>query len=634
MSLRISLAKTVISFIVLALLFASYQIMLASGENSEPKVIMLRLEDVGPGGEYSNMDQLGKLRTVLEYLAEQGVHYQIGVIPRWVNYGENGLSYSRSLDQMGDLYTESLVAVLKKAASDGAVIGMHGFTHQVGETKRADGHQESGIGNEFNVPDVPETLSPAFAAQRMTEGLKIFDAVGIKPAFWETPHYHGAVAQYPAFASQFGIIYENEITQPSQTEIHLKTDINSLSGAKTRGVAYVPTPYSYIPYNKDEKLILDQLGKTDKLPSFFYHAFLEFKFLQPVADENGTQLYRNGLPEYAYPDKSKTNLQRLIAAIKERGYTFRSLLDEVPFTPWSELPAGTITRNTRLGDTTGDGQTDTVVWRDQGQVEVRPGSYTGKRNDPLPAAELWAQVPKQKGDLFSLKDANGDGAADLWVIRAAGQLELYLAANGSYTLSGTWKLPELPALSAAQVLQQRGGGFTLAVVTANGAQLIPYIKQPNGEWKRGEEKRGRVADYRSMQLLTDKQTGADQLSYCRKTGNSCIRLEVLPGENTWTAERREISLAGGMGDKQLAGDFNGDGLEDMLIWNDSDRRVTLYRQDEEGGYNKFSTLGPWGLEGARPLVMDLDGDGRSDLALMEPDGSLDTAISFQMQQEY
>ena len=136
-----------------------------------------------------------------------------------------------------------------------------------------------------------------------------------------------------------------------------------------------------------------------------------------------------------------------------------------------------------------------------------------------------------------------------------------------------------------------------------------------------------------MQLLTDKQTGADQLSYCRKTGNSCIRLEVMPGENTWTAERREISLAGGMGDRQLAGYFIGDGLEYMLVWNDSDRRVTLYRQDEEGSYNKFSTLGPWGLEGARPLVMDLDGDGRSDLALMEPDGSLDTAISFQMQQE-
>ncbi|WP_181592495.1 DUF2334 domain-containing protein [Paenibacillus sp. YN15] len=631
MSLRISLAKIAVSFIALSLLFASYQMMLASGENSEPKVIMLRLEDVGPGGEYSNMDQLGKLRTVLEYLAQQGVHYQIGVIPRWVNYSEEGLTYSRSLDQLGDLYTESLVAILKNAAKEGAVIGMHGFTHQAGETKRADGHQETGIGNEFNVADMPETAAPAFAEQRVTEGLKIFDAVGITPAFWETPHYHGAVEQYPVFASQFGIIYENEITQPSQTEIHLKTDINKGAGARTRGVAYVPTPYSYIPYNKDEKLITDQLGKTDKLPSFFYHAFLEFKFLQPVVDENGTQVYRNGLPEYAYPEKSKTNLQRLITAIKDRGYTFQSLLDEVPFTPWSELPAGTMGRNTRLGDATGDGQADAVIWQEQGQVEVRPGSYRGKRSDPLPAAAVWAQIPKQKGDLFSLKDANADGSADLWVIRAAGQLELYLAGSGIYSLSGTWKLPELPALSAVQVLRQRDGGFALAVVTANGAQLIPYTKQ-NGEWKRGEEKRGRVADYRTMQLIADKQTGADRLAYCRKTGNACIRLEVLPGGDSWTAERREIPLSGGMGDRQLAGDFNGDGLEDMLIWHDSDRRVSLYRQDADGNYAKLSSLGPWGLEGARPAAMDLDGDGRTDLALVEPDGSLDTAMSFQMRE--
>ncbi|MDF2923258.1 MAG: repeat protein [Paenibacillaceae bacterium] len=629
MNLRISLAKIAVSFIVLTLLFASYQIMLASGENSEPKIVMLRLEDVGPGGEYSNMDQLGKLRTVLEYLAQQGVHYQIGVIPRWVNYSEQGLTYSRSLDQLGDLYTESLVAILKSASQEGAVIGMHGFTHQVGETKRADNHQETGIGNEFNVADVPETATPAFAVQRLAEGLKIFDTVGLAPSFWETPHYHGAVAQYPVFASQFGIIYENEITQPSQTDIHLKTDTNKWSGAQTRGAAFVPTPYSYIPYNKDDKLIMDQLGKTDKLPSFFYHPFLEFKFLLPVQGEFGTQIYRNGLPEYAYPEKSKTNLQRLITNIKARGYTFRSLHDVVPFTPWSELPAGTMGSNTRLGDATGDGQADAVTWRDQGQVEVRPGSYRGKRNDSLPAATVWAQITKQKGDLFSLKDANEDGTADLWVIRAVGQLEMYLADKGKYIHSGTWKLPDLPALSAAQVLRQRSGGFSLAVVTANGAQLIPYTKQ-DGEWKRGEGRRGRVADYRAGQVVTDKETGADHLAYCHRTGNSCIRLEVLPGSNSWTAERTEVSLSGGMGDRQLAGDFNGDGLEDMLIWDDSDRRVSLYRQDADGSYNKLSSLGPWGLKGTRPVAVDLDGDGRTDLALLEPDGSLDTAMSFQM----
>lgn len=629
MSLRLSFVKIILSFIALTLLFASYQLVLASGEHSEPKVILLRLEDVGPGGEYSNMDQLGKLRAVLEFLAAQGVHYQIGVIPRWVNYSSEGLSYSRSLDQMGDLYTESLAAILKQAAEEGAVIGMHGFTHQVGETKRADGHQESGIGNEFNVADLPETAAPAFAEARMTEGLKIFDAVGITPAFWETPHYHGAVAQYPVFASHFGIIYENEITQPSQTEVHLKTDANTYSGAPSRGVAYVPTPYSYIPYNKDEKLILDQLGKTDKLPSFFYHAFLEFKYLQPVVDDEGNQIYRGGVPEYAYPEKSKTNLQRLITAVRDRGYTFYSLNDEVPFTPWSGLPAGTMGKNTRLADVTGDGQADTVVWKDDGKVEVKPGSYRGKRNDVLPAAQAWAQIPKAKGDLFSLKDANGDGNADLWAVRAAGQLELYLAGSGKFALSGTWKLPDLPAMSAVQVMRQRGGSFALAVVTANEAQLLPYTMQ-NGEWKRGEEKRGRVADNRAIQLVKNRETGADQLVYFRKTGNACIRLEVLPGDSAWTVEREDFSIPG-MGDRQLLGDFNGDGREDLLIWNNSDRRISIYRQNEDGGFEKHSSLGPWGLEGARPYAVDLDGDGRVDLALAEPDGSLDAELSFQMQ---
>ncbi|MNC64422.1 hypothetical protein D3C75_1146220 [compost metagenome] len=68
----------------------------------------------------------------------------------------------------------------------------------------------------------------------------------------------------------------------------------------------------------------------------------------------------------------------------------------------------------------------------------------------------------------------------------------------------------------------------------------------------------------------------------------------------------------------------------MLIWNDSDRRVSVYRQDADGNYAKLSSLGPWGPEGARPVAVDLDGDGRMDLALLEPDGSLDTALSFQL----
>jgi hypothetical protein len=628
MILRLSFTKVLLCFLMLSIILTFYHMLMASGEQSEPKAVLLRLEDVGPGGEYSNMDQLGKLRAVLEYLGEQGVHYQIGVIPKWVNYSADQNIYDKSLDQTGDLYVDALVRLLRNAADSGAVIGMHGYTHQVGEVKRQDGHQESGIGNEFNVEGLPLTQSPGFAEERLTEGLRIFEASGLKPAFWETPHYHGAAEQYPVFSSHFGILYENELSVPNQTAVHLKTDLNTHSGAVSRGAAYVPTPYSYIPYNKDEKLILDQLGKTDRLPSFFYHAFLEFKHLVPVTDANGEQLYRDGMPEYRYPDRSKTNLQKLIVSIKERGYRFYSLMDYVPFTPYSKLPAGTAVKGTKLEDVTGDGQLDTVQWKNNGVVEVRAGEYRGWRNDPQTEPRRWAVVPKQKGDLFTLKDANGDGKADLWIVRAAGLLELYRSEGESFTPAGSWKLPSLPALGEVHMMKQADGSLVLAVLSSNGAELIPYYLR-DGEWKQGKENRGRVAAYRSLQPAVNPVTGADQLVYCRKSSGACFRLEVEPGESEWSVDRQNVQLPS-TGDRQLVGDFNGDGLEDLLIWEETDRRATVYRQKADGSYIKLSSFGPWGMPGSKILTADLDGNGKLDIAVVEPDGSMDTALSYQM----
>lgn len=616
------------SFILLSLLVTSYQMLLASGEQSEPKAILLRLEDVGPGGEYSNIDQLGKLRAVLGYLQEHGVPYQIGVIPRWVNYSEQGLSYERSLDDQGDLYTDSLVRLLKQAADQGAVIGMHGYTHQVGQGKRADGHQETGIGNEFDVADLPETSSPSFAEERLAKGLKIFKAAGLPLGFWETPHYHGAAAQYPVFASHFGLLYENKHGQASQPDLQMSTESNLSQGAGSRGAAYVPTPYSYIPYNKDEQLILNQLGKTDRLPSFFYHAFLEFKHLLPVTDESGEQVYKDGLPEYRYPDKSKSNLQKLIVSIHERGYEFYSLYDYAPFTPWTQLSAGIWSQGAKLGDATGDGQLDTVVWQQgTGKVTVAPGQYRGDRDAAQPERETWATLPRQKGDLFSVKDGDGDGKADLWIVRASGQLELYLSDGHNFKSSGKWKLVSLPELSAIYMMKQADGHLVLAALTKDGTELIPYYDEA-GVWKSGKSTTGRPAAYRSLQQVVNPETGADQLAYCRKGTGNCARLEVTAGSDQWTVDRQSIALPH-YGDRLLLGDYNGDGREDVLVWEDNGRKATVYRQNEAGSYAKLSSMQPWGISGARPFTADFDGNGKLDLGLIEPDGTVDTGLSYQ-----
>lgn len=624
----VSFIKIAVCFVLLSSVWSLYYLVEAFGENSEPKAVLLRLEDVGPGGEYSTEDQLGKLRAVLEMLRDKGVRFQIGVIPKWVNYTDAGLSYERSLDQGSDSYIQAFVKLLKEVELGGAVIGMHGFTHQAGTVKRQDGHQESGIGNEFNETGLPETAGTDFAEARLKAGLEIFEAAGLKAAFWETPHYHSTPEQHRVFRSYFGIIHENAPDQPRQSFLYVHRERNSGYGAASWGAAYVPTPFSYIPYNKDENLILNQLGKSDRLPSFFYHAFLEFKHLVPVLDSDGQPVYRDGLPEYRYPDKNKSNLQKLIVAFRDRDYRFYSLLDYVPFVPWSGTGWAASGRPLKPGDATGDGQLDGVEWREgTGAVMVSAGSFRGMRNSPQPKPVQWASVSRQKGDAFALKDENGDGRADLWIVRASGKVELYRSTGSAFVLSGSWPLEDGQPLEDLFALKRADGTVILAGLFAGGTQLLPIAKE-GPVWKAGEPLKGRAASFRSLQAVRNGETGADQLAYCRRDTGVCFRLEPAEGRTKWTVTREEPELPH-TGDTLKLGDFNGDGLEDVLLWSESGRVGTVYRRTPEGDLVKLSSFGPWGEPGARLVVADFDGNGKADIAAAEPDGSLDLALSFQ-----
>ncbi|WP_438445932.1 DUF2334 domain-containing protein [Gorillibacterium sp. sgz5001074] len=626
MRVRVSLMKIVLSFVFLSSSWSLYHLMVVSGESTGPRAVLLRLEDVGPGGEYGNAEQLGKLRAVFDYLHKEGVPFQVGVIPKWVNYSDTGLQYDKSIDQTSDPYIASFVQLLRDAETNGAVLGMHGYTHQAGTVKRADGHQESGIGNEMDEPGLPETSTREFAEARLQAGFKLFWEAGLEPAFWETPHYHSAAAQHDVFRSYFGIIYETMPGQPRQTAMMLHPGRNSGYGAATWGAAYVPTPYSYIPYNKDERLILDQLGKSDRLPSFFYHAFLEFKHLIPVLDEEGRQAVQDGLPLFKYPDQNKTNLQKLVAGFRDRNYNFVSLHDYVPFVPGPSAPAGLPGVPAKWADADGDGQLDGVQWQTgSGVVRVTPGQYRGLRNAAEPKSADWAVIPRSKGDLFTLKDENGDGRADLWIFRPAGQLELYRSTGASFIRARTWKVPAAE-LEELYMLKRKDGSLALAGSAANGSQLIPYWKQDDA-WKIGEPAKSRAGSFKGAQILEDP-AGGEQLVRCRKDTGICYRLELPAGKNKWNVTRQDPGLPR-TGEELKLGDFNGDGREDVLLWNGSGNLAVVYRQAEDGSYHLLFSFGPWGDAGAKPVVADFDGDGRDDLGAVEPDGRMDAALSRQ-----
>ncbi|UQZ86062.1 FG-GAP repeat protein [Paenibacillus konkukensis] len=625
-----------VSALVIFMMLASYHIRV-EGEATNPRFVMMRLEDIGPGGQYGSIDNLGKLRTVLEYLRDRHIAYHLAVIPRWLDFPPDGSRYDVSLDQKDNPYAAAYVKLLKQAVHDGAVLGMHGYTHQVGMVRRDDGHHESGIGNEFDEPGEASTTSAAFAEPRLAAGLDILRNAGLRPMFWESPHYRSTPEQDELFRSFFGLNYQADVQANRNASAAQYMNTRNLRyGEASLGSVYVPTPFDYIPYNKDEKMITDRLGKTNNLNSFFYHPFLEFKYLLPVTDENGEQVIRDGLPEYRYPDQDRSILQKLIASIRAKHYLFYTIEDYVPFTPsqsirWnapdSAQPAMGGQGRPMFADVTGDGQEDMIAWdRKSGLVTVAGGSFAGLRNEPQGAPAVWANVPYTNGSAAAVSGGIGGQRPSLWVVQPAGRLEKYVSDGRRFVLQSSWKT-EARSWASLQAYPQADGDMVLAGLSSDRMQL-------NGICiTKGEAKSLKPYKFKS-EWKTDIQShmqedGSRYVFLSRPDTVSGIVLSPDKAGWEWKAERIHLNVPYEDGEIRL-GDFNGDGKEDVLRYNPETSRYTVYLRKGDNEYQLLSTFGPWGKPGSRLIITDFDGNGKDDLGLFDrQDGYLDTALSFE-----
>lgn len=603
----------------------------AVGNDNRPKQIMLRLEDVGPGGQYEGAEQLGKLRAVLTLLKERDVQYQIAVIPRWKNIAKDGTKYDVSIDQTDNEYARSFASLLHSAVRSGAVIGMHGYTHQAGDVVRPDGHHESGIGDEFYVPDVAETLTTQFASRRVEEGAETFRRAGLFPYFWEAPHYRTLPEQDAVFRNYFGLHFQADVHLNANTlYTQYKTERNQGYGSPSLGSIYVPTPFSYIPYNRDSDIIMNQLDKSDKLPSFFYHPFLEFNHLIPVVDDQGEPVIQDGLPLYRYPATEKSNLQKLLTRLKDKGYSFVPITDYIPFVPAHSVKVGTgMEGAVSAADVTGDGQADVVVWdRKKGQVVVTSGQFRGLRNESSGTPKVWTQLPYAKGDSWTLLDDDGDGKADLWVMRTDGTLESYRSSGDGFVPARSWKTGK-QGWSAMYALKRSGGEWIIAGETADDNQLESF------SLKKGELKpmAPRPWDRRlPVRLVVGDLDGDGNESLLIPFPHSSRWIELSPDESSQKWKRRVLQLDIPTGEDGTVkiGDFNGDGKKDILFWNREDKKFAVYRQTGPLQFELSSRMGPWGHSNGELLVCDMNGDGRQDVAELDNGQPyIDMAMSFQ-----
>jgi hypothetical protein len=570
------------------------------------KMALIRLEDVNLG-TYKTRESLDKLEAIADYLYQEGVPFQVSLIPVYKDPGNN---VEISIGDTGNPQVRDFIKTIKYLQSKGGKIGLHGYTHQYQK-------EVTGSGFEFMDKGTLIYAKPDYAGERAVQALELMDRAGIPVDYWETPHYTATQEQYRVLSKYFGLIYD---PNPANKKFNNISSWDS-TGADNESVVFVPAPLLNVIKDKDVNRILTQLDKNDpvQLASFFFHPWLEFKSMYKMKAKEGYEFYAYETDSY---------LHRLIGGFKERGYRFVSVYDLIDFLPAQRLSGLSPVNGGILltGDVDGDGRCDfmsgdpaTGRWMVvSSRIErLIPRNNPQSFGQPEEWLNNWGQ-----GSLndFVIGDYNGDGKKDL-VCRDGDTGEIRVALS-----DGSKLIPQ----------QQPWSSFN----SPNGVKVFAgYFNKDNKEdllfWVQGENTAYAALSSGSSfstakMWLENWQDIADPLilsgdfsgdgkedlaALDRNTGNIKLALNNDMGFNTSVDENNwlENFVAGDMW-QVMTGDLTGDDIDDFLAYDSANGKWEFILSRERHFYRESWPLIYCKDQGGQVLAGDFNGDKKYDLA--------------------
>ncbi|HEY0427721.1 MAG TPA: VCBS repeat-containing protein [Pyrinomonadaceae bacterium] len=228
---------------------------------------------------------------------------------------------------------------------------------------------------------------------------------------------------------------------------------------------------------------------------------------------------------------------------------------------FSQMPLGVYYINAG-GDYEGDGQADLAVFRPNEQMWYLLYSS----NNQFQAIPFGLA-----SDKLVVGDFDHDGKSDI----TAFQVD-----NPDYPNLGVWKIRKSTDDSTVAIQWGLNGDIPLAMdIDGNNTSDLVVFRPSNGTW------------------------------YIQKMGDI-----IKPRSDTSQNVSRFRTIQwGAAGDKPLAGDFNADGRDDIVVFRPSEGNWYIYDD-----FNKNYRIVHWGASGDIPMARDFDGDAKADFAVYRP----------------
>ena len=235
----------------------------SSKKSSNGKIALVRLEDFTAGEGISSETNQPKFKAMANFLSNSGIKYHIAWIPRFKAPNDN---IDNDLLTVDTFENAAFINLLDYFINHGALIGLHGYTHQAGDSRSAVGTE---LSRKINSSE-EETRAV------IENAIDTATTLNIPFGFFESSHYKASSAQKSIIEEYFQYIYE-----PKNYLIYTK-----LQKTKNNNL-YIPTPLSYVR-DLDANPIIKKLNKPTPglLASFFYHSTKELDFIEVDTSNN------------------------------------------------------------------------------------------------------------------------------------------------------------------------------------------------------------------------------------------------------------------------------------------------------------------------------------------------------------